>query len=428
MLEQKPREIAFHVLKRREAGVDYVENLLDSELAGKRLSPADRGLCVELVYGAVRWQATLDWLISRKTGGRTQKIGLQILLRLGFYQMFWLERIPDHAIVNETVDIAKRLGFGSQSGFVNALLRGYAREREETTGLLQELKNSNPATGFSHPQWLWERWEKRWGREGAAKLMEWNNAPPKTYARVNTLRAEPAKVIEEWRNEAVVYDFTQFEWINEQILFELKEHKPLARLKSFEQGLFYIQDPSTLLAVRMLGPRPGDVVLDLCAAPGGKATFIAQCMNNQGRVVAQDNQPERLKLIQENAARLGASIIEVGTPKTPIPLYDKVLVDAPCSNTGVMRRRVDLRWRIRPEEIDRLQRTQLELLDAAGRLLKTGGTMVYSTCSVEPEENQGVVEEFLKRYSDFRLESQRDLIPFRESVDGAFVAKIVKSS
>src|SRR5271170_5331375 len=185
---QKPRQIAARVLQQRRANGEFTEDLLERELANAKLSPLDRGLCQEIVYGIVRWQSTLDWLIARKTDGREQKSALQNLLRLGLYQIFWLDRIPDHAAVHETVELAKQNGFGPQAGFVNAILRGYLREFDETKKILAELKISNPAIGYSHPQWLVEKWQKRFGVEKTARLLEWNNTPPKTFIRVNTLK------------------------------------------------------------------------------------------------------------------------------------------------------------------------------------------------------------------------------------------------
>lgn len=448
LTEQKPRQIAAQILQRRNAGIDFVEDLLESALARARLSPADRGLCQELVYGVVRWQAALDWLISRKTPGRTQKPALQTLLRLGLYQIFWLDRIPNHAAVNETVEQAKQSGFGPQAGFVNAVLRGYLREFDATKTLLDELKTGQPPLGYSHPEWLVARWQKRWGAEKAARLMEWNNTPPKTFARVNTLKfggavpdgeragapgaTRPAlkdagDLLTQWRDENVDYDFVRRDWFEENLVFELKAHPPIAKLASFQEGYFYIQDPSTLLAVGELGPQPGETILDLCAAPGGKLTYIAQLMRNQGRVVAHDTSPERLKLIVENCTRLGVTVAETVLPSAlnlRPSSFDRVLLDAPCSNTGVMRRRVDLRWRIRPEELDRLRATQLDLLRQAAALVKAGGTLVYSTCSLEPEENESVVREFLGGASEFELQRQRELLPFVDDTDGAYVARL----
>jgi 16S rRNA (cytosine967-C5)-methyltransferase len=348
--------------------------------------------------------------------------------------MFWLDRIPDHAAVFETVGIAKRLGFGAQAGFINAVLRSYARERGATKTLLEELKAQRPYLGFSHPAWLVERWTQRWGAENTRHLLELNNTPPKTYARVNTLKIVVERLIEQWRNEGVEYDLFRRDWTGENLIFELRSHPPLAALKSFQEGFFYVQDPSTLLAVHALDPQPGETVLDYCGAPGGKTTLMAQLMENRGRIVARDTSLERLKLLQENCARLGVACVEVELPETsshspsPTPHFDKVLLDAPCSNSGVMRRRVDLRWRIRPEEIERLRTTQLELLQNAALRLRPGGTLVYSTCSLEPQENNEIVKEFLRRHTEFKLESERELLPFQDGVDGAYVARMRLSS
>ncbi len=413
----------------RRTNGEFVEDLLERALADAQLSPADRGLCQEIVYGIVRWQSTLDWLITRKTNGREQNPALQNLLRLGLYQIFWLDRIPDHAAVHETVELAKQNGFGPQAGFVNAILRGYLREFDETKKILAELKISNPAIGFSHPQWLVEKWKKRFGEERTHQLLEWNNTPPKTFARLNTLKTDAGKLIEKWREENVEYDFVRRGWLEENLVFELKSHPPLHSLASFRDGWFYIQDPSTLLAVRELDPQPGETILDLCAAPGGKTTFIAQLMKNAGKIVACDISEERLKLIRENWQRLGVACVEpiLFSALDPRPsTFDRILVDAPCSNTGVMRRRVDLRWRISPEEISRLQKTQLDLLKLAATKLKSGGVLIYSTCSLEPEENSEVVKEFLREHKNFKLESERELLPFANNVDGAFVAKLVE--
>jgi 16S rRNA (cytosine967-C5)-methyltransferase len=426
---EKPREIASRVLLQRENGKDYVESLLDAVMGCAK--PADRGLLQELVYGVVRWQASLDWLIARKTSGRTQKAGLQVLLRLGLYQMFWLSRIPDHAAVNETVEIAKRVGFGAQSGFVNAVLRGYLREREPTERLLQELKQTDPALGYSHPKWLCDRWEKRLGRENFLRLLEWNNTPPPTYARVNTLRADPNQLREQWAREKVEVKLAPIEWAADTLVYELQSFPPLATLPSFNSGLFYVQDPSTLLAVAELDAKAGEMILDYCAAPGGKATYIAEQMKNQGTIVAHDTSPERIKLIEENCARLGVTCVKTALPSTldsrASTDFDRILIDAPCSNTGVMRRRVDLRWRIRETELARLCAAQLKLLGEAVPRLKPGGTLVYSTCSLEPEENSEVVREFLSEHPVVHLQHERTLTPWENNVDGAYVARMVRA-
>ena len=438
---QKPREIAVRVLGRRAQG-EFVEDVLERTLAQADLASRDRHLCQELVYGVVRWQGTLDWLVARKARNRTQKPALQNLLRLGLYQIFWLDRVPNHAAVHVTVEVAKRMGFGPQAGFINALLRGYLREFAATNLLLAELRSSQPHLGFSHPEWLVQRWHQHFGLDQTKSLLAWNNTPPKTCARVNTLKADPTRLLAQWRQEDVDYDFVRRDWLQENLVFELKSHPPLDRLPSFQQGLFYIQDPSTLLAVQELGLAPGQTVLDLCAAPGGKLSYIAQLMNNEGHLSAYDTSPERLELLKQNCTRLGITSLQILSgvpPSSPLnaaksrpigtfrtPHFDRVLLDAPCSNTGVMRRRVELRWRIRPEELARLRREQLDLMRRAAQLVAPGGALVYSTCSLEPEENQQVVAEFLGAPTGFKLQTERELRPFVDEVDGAYVARLTR--
>jgi 16S rRNA (cytosine967-C5)-methyltransferase len=427
---KNPRQIALRVLQARGQNSEFTENMLEKALEPSKtsISGPDRGLCQELVYGIVRHQATLDWLIGRKTDNRQQNPGIQNLLRLGLYQIFWLDRIPPHAAVHETVELAKREGFGPKSGFINAILRGYLREFDATEKILDDLKISNPAIGFSHPQWLVEKWQKHFGEDHMRQLLEWNNCPPKTFARVNTLKIDAGKLLEKWRAENVEYDFTRFSFLAdlENTVFELKSHPPLASLESFQNGWFYIQDPGTLLAPLELSPKSGDTILDLCAAPGGKTTFIAQQINNNGKVVASDISEDRLKLIRDNCQRLGVTCVEtVGVHALACPSkFDRILIDAPCSNTGVLRRRVDLRWRVSPEEILRLQKAQLDLLKLAAPMLRPGGTLLYSTCSLEPEENATVIQEFLQSHTGFKLEREHELLPFGDNVDGAYVARL----
>ncbi len=428
---QKPREITVRVLERRPRG-GYTEDLLETALAGAQLPAADRHLCQELVYGIVRHQATLDWLIARKASRSSSKSLLQNLLRLGLFQVFWLTRIPPHAAVHETVELARQLGCGSQAGFINALLRSYLREFDATEQLLAELKRSHPAVGYSHPEWLVIRWQQRWGAERSARLMEWNNTPPITFARVNTLKTQPGPLLALWRDEGVEYDFFGRDWFEENLVFVLKSHPALSQLRSFRQGWFYVQDPSTLLAVRELDPQPGERILDLCAAPGGKLGYMVALMKNQGELVAHDIYPERLKLVEENCARLGVTCTRIAAPgsleESSPARFDRILIDAPCSNTGVMRRRLDLRWRIRLEEVQRLREMQLGLLRKAAPLLKPGGVLVYGTCSLEPEENGNVLRSFLSGHPEFKLDQERELLPFEQGVDGAYVGRLRSSN
>jgi len=414
-----------------------VETLLEQELARTTLSRLDRALCQELVYGVVRRQLTLDWLIARKTGGREQERGAQMLLRLGLYQIFWLERIPAHAAVYETVELAKRTGLGAKAGFLNAVLRGCLRERERIARQLEALKKEEPVTGYSHPAWLVERWQARWGAEKTAKLMEWNNAPPPTFARLNGLKTDAARLTERWKEHGIGFAAREWDWTGGDWLAELQTHPSLAEWEDFQRGFFYVQDPSTLLAVHELNPQPGENILDVCAAPGGKTACLAQRMENRGHILARDIQPQRLRRLRENCERLGVTCVEIAegdiasalradspSAGTGVLLYDRILLDAPCSNSGVLRRRVDLRWRIRAEELVRLRGEQAALLREAAVQLKPGGLLVYSTCSLEAEENETVTRDFLAEHANFTLESERQLLPFRDQVDGAYVAAL----
>ena len=429
MKAEKPREIAFQVLLDWENGAGFAENLLNGAMARVPLDPLDRAFCREIVLGTIRWRATLDWLIDRRARRRSQRPQIRILLRLGLYQLLWLDRTPDYAAVDQTVLAARKIGCGLQAGFINALLRSYVRHRKATLEVLADLRNQDPALGYSHPSSLVERWQRRWGPRATRQLLEWNNQIPLTFARRNGLKSDAAHLLRQWDREGVRYEAFQRDWLPENLVYHLCSHPPLQSLPSLQWGWFYIQDPSTLLAVRSLGAKPGDSVLDLCAAPGGKTTYIAQELQNRGRLVALDRDRLRLHVLRENCTRLGATCVEIScSTEVALPerglFFDRILVDAPCSNTGALRRRVDLRWRWRVEEVQRLKRIQGALLNAAAGQLKPGGILVYSTCSLEPEENREVIQEFLSGRPEFRLEAERELVPFKEKVDGAHVARL----
>lgn len=374
----------------------------------------------------IRWRAALDWLIEQKTEGRRQPSAARLVLRLGLYQLFWLDRVPAHAAVHTAVQLARKLHLGRAAGFINAVLRACERERETLRAALDRLQTDDPATGYSHPAWLVRRWTARWGTDVTGKLLAWNNRPAEIHARVNTLRTDAETLAVRWGEEGVEYEPLAFPWAEGVPLFRLCSPGALAGLGSFRDGLFYVQDASTLLAVDLLAPRPGDTVLDLCAAPGGKATLIAQQMSGEGLVTACDVQPRRMERLRDNLARLGAACVEAKSASVfgGQPMYDRVLVDVPCSNTGVLRRRVDRRWRLRMEDLPPLARQQKDLLAQAARGVKRGGVLVYSTCSLEVEENTEVVEAFLAKHREFDLETDRALTPFADGVDGAYAVRL----
>jgi 16S rRNA (cytosine967-C5)-methyltransferase len=405
------REAALELLDHWSRSRALADELIDKHLDLTGLLPADRALAMELFYGCLRQKLALEFLLA-SLAPKAPRAMIANILKLGLYQLAFL-RTPPHAAVNETVALAKRYASVAEARFVNALLR-----KASAIDLALALEKAEPWMRLSHPRWLWERWRERWGEPDTIALCEWNNQPPSTYIRINTFKAstKPADVAAEPTEHPLCWRVT-----NASGLFQGK---------SFVNGEFYIQDPSTLIAVDVLDPQPGESVLDMCAAPGGKTTYIAQKMENRGRIIAADSSNARLGLVAENCQRLGVEITATlaceGTRLDRClrdQQFDRVLLDAPCSNTGVMRRRVDLRWRIEEREITRLAVLQEKLLRAAAGFAKPGGILVYSTCSLEDEENERVIERLRKSHPRFALETTRSTFPPRDNVDGAFVAR-----
>lgn len=415
------RELALDLLQRWSSSRAWADELLEEDPAHVKLSPVDRALATELFCGCLRNLSALDWLLTQFAPKQPRPV-VAAILKLGLYQLFFLDKIPDHAAVHETVELAKRFASTAEVRFVNAVLREAVRQHIVTENNYQLLREPEPWLFFSHPRWLFERWQTRWGKTDALALSEWNNRPPPIYLRVNSLKATD-------KPSEVAVEPTKFHLL----AWQVSNPVGLFSTKAWTNGEFYVQDPSTLAAVDALDPQPGESVLDMCAAPGGKTTYIAQKMQNRGRIIAADSSSGRLGLVAENCRRLGVTIVAT-LPCAGTHLdrclrgdqFDRVLVDAPCSNTGVIRRRVDLRWRITADEIARLAATQLKLLLAAAQFTKPGGVLVYSTCSLESEENDQVVEQFCRKRPEFVLETTRSIFPPRDSVDGAFVARLVK--
>ena len=408
---------------------DFLEHRLERIPGLQTLSDGDRRLAQEIAFGVLRNRSALDHIVASRTDGRPQRPVLRGILQMGLYQLLFLDRVPDHAVVNEAVLLARQRGFSAQSGFVNAVLRGVAREKDACRKALYELQLKDPAVGWSHPEWLVQRWAGVLNKADLQRLLEWNNSAPSTCARVNRLRTTPHDLLARWKTEGVDAIPVQVDWADPDTVFALSRHPSLETLGSFREGGFYVQDPSTLMAVHLLDPQPGERILDLCSAPGGKTMAIAERLKNTGCIVAHDDHAGRLELVRENALRLGVTGIELQpNPELggPEDRFDRVVVDAPCSNTGVLRRRLELRWRIQPQEIIRLAAEQLQLLHQAALRVRSGGVLVYSTCSLEPEENEQVVEAFLRDHPGWTESARRSLHPVRTPVDGAFAAKFLR--
>lgn len=419
------RRIAARLLLEVETPGDFLEHRMEADSGFDGLPPVDRRFAQELIFGVIRWRRTLDWLISAAGASRSPPSGPRVLLQLGLYQLFWLDRIPPFAAVNETVRVARAMGFSQSAGFINAILRRADRDREALQIRLVELRTAQPDLGWSHPKALTDRWQSGLKPDELQRLLAWNNSPPPLWVRRNSLLCSADQLLETWKGEGVTFDTQPMGWLGDGLAFAIRSPNRLGDLASFQKGWFYVQDPSTLFAVSELAPLPGEAVLDLCAAPGGKTTFIAQKMGDQGEVTATDSSGDRLAMVTANCRRLNLgsvrvrNLAEMEADKTT---FDRVLVDAPCSNTGVLRRRVEARWRFQEEEVRRLAEQQFLLMEFAAQRVRPGGRLVYSTCSLEPEENQGVTERFRISHPEFRLGGQRQLHPVHDQVDGAFVA------
>lgn len=317
--------------------------------------------------------------------------------------------------MHESVELARP----KARSVINGILRTAARQREE----LQVRAQAQPVSiRESHPDFLVSRWQKRFGTEAAAAICRWDNQPPPIYARVNELLITVEQFVHRYPDGQASKSWRGF------VEFGSLPSEALAR------GHCYIQDPSTAMACRLLDPRPNEKILDACAAPGGKTIYLAQLMKNTGTILACDREPRRIEILRENAKRLRAEIVRVarhdwrdahipGEIEAAGP-FDRILVDAPCTNTGVMRRRVDVRWRLQRDEFSRMQLQQLEICRGVARLLKPGGVLVYSTCSLEPEENDLLTDRLTAELRGARVLEKKSLLPFRDNCDGAFAAKL----
>jgi 16S rRNA (cytosine967-C5)-methyltransferase len=417
MARLSARRIALNALRTWRKEKRFTDSIVSESLAKAGLTESDRAFAFELFYGVLRNLTLLDFWVGCLRASRVD-IDLRDVLRLGLYQLFLLKTAP-HAAVHETVELVLR----RQRPIVNGVLRAASRRQSE---LFARAAAEPLFVRASHPQFLVERWRQHFGAQHAEELCKWNNLPAPIYGRINQLRIDREGFLRLYPDSRPLTrnpEFVEFDVL------------PTAAVR---QGHCYIQDPGTAIACQILSPRAGEKILDACAAPGGKTGYIAQLMENRGTIVACDRDPQRLQILDENMARLGVGIVSifdhdwtrghVPTEIASMAPFHRILVDAPCSNTGVMRRRVDVRWRLQPADFPRMQQRQLEIICALVPLLKPKGTLVYSTCSLEPEENEQVVRQALTSASILRLEEQKYSLPFQDGLDGAFAAKFIRSA
>jgi 16S rRNA (cytosine967-C5)-methyltransferase len=437
-----PRGTAVKLLNRVDRTDSYLDKLLDAELRSPDLNDLDKGLLTEIAHGVLRWQSRLDWVLNGFSHGNFAKseINIKNALRVALYQILFLQRIPHAAAVNEAVEFVKRIRGEKPAGLVNAVLRNIIRNID---GIRYPDRKADEmqylSVFYAHPQWLVKRWVSRFGVEEATKLFQANNERPRLSLRINTLRIEPATFLKQLEQQKINYTGSS----HIDYFVKVKGLTRIGQMELFRKGMFTIQDESAALPGILLAPRPSDRVADLCAAPGGKTTHLAELMKNNGEIVAIDKYEAKVNLIRASCERLGCTNVSLhaaDATQYEQEAVDKVLLDAPCSGLGVLAKKPDIKWKRDISDLHKLREVQLQFMESAARLLKPGGVLVYSTCTTEPEENQGVVQEFLRTHSDFQLDHagqyvSKDLVttdgyietfPHRHEMDGSFAARLVR--
>ncbi|RPI18929.1 MAG: 16S rRNA (cytosine(967)-C(5))-methyltransferase RsmB [Ignavibacteriae bacterium] len=441
------RTLAVKILTRVERTDSYLEKLIDYEISNENLNDYDKSLLNEICHGVVRWMRRLDWFLNGFYRGQWEKCMPEIknTLRVALYQILFLNKIPDYAAVNEATEFVKKISTQKHADVVNGLLRTIIRTKEDLvypTREIDEIKYLGIMQ--SHPNWMVKRWIQRFGFEDAEKLAESNNKRPILTVRINTLRARKDEFLNLLTEKNIVYRFCKYS----NMFITLRLMSKIYLDEFFIKGYYTVQDESAGLASILLAPKESELVLDMCAAPGGKSTHMAQMLNNKGKIIAVDKYDAKIRVMKQNAERLGATCIEFvqddasdfHNEVVTTTRFDKILLDAPCSGLGVLSKKPDIRWKREVEDIINLAKYQKKLLENAAKYLKPGGAIVYSTCTIEPEENIEVVKAFLAEHPEFKIDNagnyvSQDLVnaegcietfPHRHSTDGSFAVRLVK--
>ena len=438
------RQLAFTVLRDIDKGA-FADVALERNIGKFVLTPADRRLATELIYGIVRRQRTLDALIGQlgKRRAEQQPADLRRILHVGFYQLRYLDHVPNHAVVDTTVQLAKQQRLGKLSGVVNGMLRQYIRLQEAKGDPLQLLTDEIAALGILHsyPDWIIQVWQQLVPGEDVARLCEWFNQAPKIDLRVNRLRTTVDQVF------TALTDHGLTVVPHASIPDAIRIVGPMGnvrQLPGYGDGWWMVQDSSAQLVSYLVDPQPGETVIDACGAPGGKTTHLAEMMGDQGRVLGCDRTSSRLNKIRQNAKRLQLNSIEtVMGDSREHPEFkgiaDRVLLDVPCSGLGTLHRHADARWRQTPDSIAGLTTLQRELLEAAVDWVKPDGVLIYSTCTLHPDENQNLIQTFLFDHPDWQIDPPEDdspVLPFvtdqgwatvwphKQDMDGFFMVRL----
>jgi 16S rRNA (cytosine967-C5)-methyltransferase len=435
------RICAFRVLQRTFGEGAYTDRVFRAEAKRFGLDDRDRAFAQRLAYGAIQNRATLDYVVTALANRAADAIDLPLLnaLRLGIYQVTLLDGVPDHAAVGQTVDLAKHHGRGGHR-FVNAVMRRATREGSDLIAQLTDESPAEAAIRHSHPEWIVRMWWDALGADEAVALLERDNSPAENAVRANELLVTTSEVADELAGLGV--ETKPAADIPEGLVLTGQFDSHGSQL--FKAGAIMPQSRASMLVARTLDPQPGDRVLDLCAAPGGKTTHLAALLGNDGEVIAVEKHGGRAKALAENCERMGATSVTVREADAADVdgEYDRVLLDPPCSDLGTLQARPDVRWKKDEGVVARLVEEQGRLLDSAADRVGAGGTLVYSTCTISPEENERQVAAFLERRSDFSVAGLPDglapyahpsaeglvqVLPHRHGTDGFFIARLAKA-
>ena len=428
----KVREIALKVLYEIDKNDAYSNIALDEALNQARknkeqINSRDIGFISEIVYGTISWKLTLDEIIKKYSNIKIKKISPWILniLRMSIYQIVFLDKVPKSAAVNEGVNLAKRYGHKSSSNFVNAILRKVERkDYEEFFEIKNDIERISKTT--SMPVWIIEELLKENNIEKVEEICRASNFKPKLSIRVNVLKTNNEEIIEKLEEKDIKIEKGELE--NFLLVDGIKN---LEAQKEFQEGLFTVQDEGAGLIPKILNPQPGEKVLDACSSPGGKTTYMAELMNNQGVIKAWDIHEHRVKLVNDAAKRLDIKIIQTEVKDATVyeekyfEYFDKILLDVPCLGIGVLKRKPDIKWKRKREDIEEISKIQKSILENCSKYLKNNGELVYSTCSILKQENDEIIQEFLKNHKNFEILQQKHIYQ-SEKTDGFFICKVQK--
>ena len=436
------REISYKVLLDIEKNKNYSNMAINKHFKDIKLSNQDRGLATEIIYGVVENKYYLDYIIDKLSKIKTNKMEIYVktLLRMGVYQILFLNSISDYAAVNETVNLAKKKN-SKLSGFINGILRNVIRQKDTIGQINIKDDIEYLSVKYSYNKWIIRNWMIHFGKEFTIDLLEANGEKPSIYLRVNTLKITRDELIDKLEQQGIkAYKVSQIE---EAI--KVENLKNIENNSLYKEGLFTIQDISSMLVGKVMNPKENSLVLDICSAPGGKTTHIATLMKNKGKVISRDVYDHKLKLIKATCKRLGLENVEVEDfdglklDRDSISKFDYVLADVPCSGLGIIKRKPEIKYKEK-EDFRELPSIQKKILENASKYLKVGGTLIYSTCTVQDAENMDVINEFLQKNKNFELTPIEDInidldnqekgymkiYPNVHGMDGFFISKLTR--